>query len=135
MSDEQREREGQRETLIKALSVAVPAVSFGSILVNVLLQQMGLLADPGSFGVGQLAGAILLAALAWLMPRKDIVSLIAPVYALLIFVLPLELQPNLLTQFLFAASMSVLVIRLNHSFSKPRVSRSFEPIEDLEIEP
>lgn len=132
MSDEQREREAQRGTLIKALSVAVPAVSFGSVLLNVLLQQMGLLADPGSFGIGQMAGSILLAALAWTMPRKDIVSLIAPIYALLIFVVPLDLQPNLFTQFLFAVSLSVLVIRLNRSFSMPRQTRSYEPIEDEE---
>lgn len=128
MSDEQRER----EPLIKALSLAVPAVSFGSIMLNVLLLRMGLITDIGPYGIGQFAGAILLGVLAWVLPRKDIVSLMAPIYALLIFVVPLELEPNLLTQILFAASISVLVIRLNRSFSRPLPKRSFEPIENEE---
>lgn len=126
MSDEQRER----EPLIRALNLAVPAVSFGSIMLNVLLVQMGLITDPGPYGVGQFAGAVLLAALAWMMPKKDIVSLMAPIYALMIFVVPLDLKPNLLTQILFAASISVLVIRLNRTFRHPLPKRSFEPVED-----
>jgi len=92
--------------------------------------QMGLITDIGPYGVGQFAASILLAALAWTMPKKDIVSLMAPIYALLIFVVPLELQPNLLTQVLFAASISLLVIRLNRSFRHLPAKRSFEPIED-----
>lgn len=126
MSDEQRER----EPLIRALNLAVPVVSFGSIMLNMLLLQMGLITDIGPYGIGQFAAAILLAGLAWLMPKKDIVSLMAPIYALLIFVVPLELQPNLLTQVLFAASICLLVIRLNRSFRHPPPKRSFAPVED-----
>jgi hypothetical protein len=128
MSDEQRER----DPLIRGLSLAVPAVSFGSIILNVFLLEMGLITDIGPFGAGQFVASILLAILAWTMPRKDIVSLMAPIYALLIFVVPLDLKPNVLTQILFAASISVLVIRLNRSFSQPPAKRSFEPIEDEE---
>jgi len=128
MSDEQSER----RSLIRILRLAVPAVSFGSIVLNLLLFQLGLITDIGPYGAGQFVGALLLSIMALLMPRKDIVSLLAPVYALLIFIVPLDLKPNLLTQILFAASITVLVIRLEHGFSQPPTKRTFEPIDDDE---
>jgi hypothetical protein len=102
----------------RLLSAAVPIVSFGGIVVAVSLAQAGWIQDAGSFVWGCVAGSVVLAYLAYVKPRRDIVSLFAPLYALLIFIVPMEMKPNLLTQVLFAASLTALVIRLNVSFSK-----------------
>jgi hypothetical protein len=107
----------QRDRL---LSAGVPLASFGGILVAFALANVGLIADPGSFSWGCVIGSVLLAYLAYLKPRRDIVSLFAPLYALIIFIVPGDLRPNLLTQILFAASLTVLVVRVNVSFSKKR---------------
>lgn len=100
------------------LAAGVPLASFGGIPAAFALQQAGLIADPGSFAWGCVIGSFLLAYLAYLQPRKDLVSLCAPLFALLIFVVPGDLRPSLLTQLLFAGTLTLLVIRVNRSFSK-----------------
>ncbi|NLX50040.1 MAG: hypothetical protein GXY82_09285 [Methanospirillum sp.] len=107
----------QRDLL---LSIGVPLASFGGIALAFALASAGLIEEPGRFGWGCVVGSVLLAVLAFLKPRKDIVSLTTPLYALILFVVPSELEPNILMQLLFAASLTVLVYRLNRSFSKKR---------------
>ncbi len=107
----------QRDLL---LSAGVPLASFGGIAVAIALANAGLIADPGSFAWGCVIGSVLLAYLAYLKPRRDLVSLCAPLFALIIFIVPGDLRPNMLTQLLFAATLTVLVIRVNRSFSKKR---------------
>jgi hypothetical protein len=112
------------------LSIGVPAFSFGGAALGTLLWQRGYIADPGSFYWGCLAGAALLAYLAWLKPRRDIVALLAPLYAVIIFLIPLENKPTVLLQLLFGASLTVLVVRLNILFSTPPVKKHGEnPME------
>ena len=107
--------DAQRDLL---LSIGVPLASFGGILLAFALAGAGLIEDPGAFGWGCVVGSVLLAVLAYLKPRKDIVALTTPLYAVLLFVVPMELKPNLLMQLLFAASLTVLMLRVNWSFSK-----------------
>ncbi len=102
------------------LSAGVPLASFGGIAVAFGLANAGLIADPGSFAWGCVIGSVLLAYLAYLKPRRDLVSLCAPLFALIIFIVPGDLRPNVLTQLLFAATLTILVIRVNRSFSKKR---------------
>jgi hypothetical protein len=102
-----------------ALSIAVPVVSFGGTGLAILLAWQGVIADAGAFYWGALAGSFLLAWLAWIKPRRDIVSLLAPLYGVIIFLLAVEVQPTVLLQLLFAASLTILVIRLNIRFSTP----------------
>lgn len=101
------------------LTIAVPAVAFGGILVALALEFVGLIPDAGKFGWGCVVASFLLAYLAYIKPRRDIVSLCAPFYGLLIFVVPLEVQPNLLMQVLYAISISFLLLRLHLRFSTP----------------
>ncbi len=102
----------------RLLAFGVPIAAFGGIPVAIGLARAGLVQDPGSFAWGCVIGSVLLAYLAYLKPRRDIVSLLAPLYALLIFIVPMELPPSLLTQVLFAATLTALVVRLQRSFSK-----------------
>jgi hypothetical protein len=102
----------------RLLSVGVPLFSFSGIAIAIALANAGLIADPGQFGWGCVIASVLLAYLAYLKPRRDLVSLFAPLFALLIFVLPGDLVPSLLTQLLFAATVTILMVRLNLQFSK-----------------
>ncbi len=101
-----------------AVSIAIPLVSFGGIPVAIALARLGYIDNPGPFGWGCVLGSLLLAYLAYLKPRRDIVSFSAPIFAFFIFVAPLELPATVLTQVLFAATLTALVVRLNRSFSK-----------------
>jgi hypothetical protein len=119
----------------RALSIAVPVTSFGGIGVALLLQQFGIVADAGRFTWGCVLGAFLLGYLAFGKPKRDIVALCAPLYAFLIFVIPLEITPTLILQFLFAASITILVVRLNMRFSPPaRVPGGLDPMEKFLID-
>jgi hypothetical protein len=118
----------QRDRLLTA---GIPLVSFGGIPVAIALANAGLIDNPGPFAWGCVIGSVLLAYLAYLKPRRDIVSLCAPLFALIIFIVPMETQPTVLTQILFAASLTVLVVRLNRSFSKKRGdARTAVPVSD-----
>jgi hypothetical protein len=112
------------------LSIGVPAFCFGGIGVGMFLQELGYIKDAGFFYWGCLAGSFFLAYLAWGKPRKDIVSLLAPLYAVIIFVFAVEMKPTILLQLIFAASLTILVVRLNIKFSNPPVKEQGEdPME------
>ncbi len=105
--------------------VLVPAISFGSTLIG------GMLTFLIVGTAGSIIASILLAYLAYLKPRKDIVSLLTPLYAVLIF-LNDSFDPALLLpiQILYAASLTILVIRLNARFSqKDTVQRQHPEME------
>jgi hypothetical protein len=112
------------------LSIAVPAFSFGGTGVGILLEEFGYIGNAGLFYWGCLIGSFILAYLAWVKPRKDIVSLLAPMYAILIFIAAVEITPNIILQLLYATSLTVLVVRLNTRFSTPLVKEQGEdPME------
>ena len=118
LSDRQRE-----------IAIAIPVISFGGIVAGVLLQLAGVIPDAAQFWYGPAIGAFLLGYLAWLKPRFDIVSIFAPVYALLILIFPLETQPGLLIVILFAVSITILDIRLVKKFSTPSPFAMEDPME------
>jgi hypothetical protein len=116
----------QRE---RALTIAVPVLAFGGIAVAILLADHGLIADAGTFGWGCVAAAVALGYLAYIKPRRDIVALCAPLYAFFIFVIPMDFMPNLLMQFLFAVSITALMVRLNLKFSSSGIPGGSDPME------
>jgi hypothetical protein len=97
------------------LWVLVPALAWGGILAGFLLPFPGPFLPFGSLGC--VLGSVAIAALAATRQRKDIVSLCTPVFALIIFVTPLETPPGLLMQVLYAATLTALLIRLEKRFS------------------
>jgi hypothetical protein len=106
----------QRELI---LSISIPVITFGGTGIGLLLEQQGVISDAGSFFWGSLAGSFLLAYLAWIKPRKDIVSLLAPLFAIIIFLFSVETKPTVFLQLLFAASLTIIMLRLNIRFSTP----------------
>jgi hypothetical protein len=114
MPDDAPLRLSRRELI---LTIAIPVLSFGGAGLGLLLQQLGIISDAGDFYWGSLVASFLLAYLAWIKPRKDIVSLLAPLYAVIIFLLAVETRPTVILQLLFAASLTILAVRLNRRFS------------------
>lgn len=104
----------------RALYLAVPACAFGGLILAVLLEQSGIIADAADFYWGSVAASVILAYIAFRKPRKDIVSLCTPFFALLIFIVPLETKASLLLQALYAVSITLLMIRLYYRFGTPR---------------
>ncbi|HOT95407.1 MAG TPA: hypothetical protein PK089_09510 [Methanoregulaceae archaeon] len=104
----------------RLLAVSIPVLAFGGIPVAIALARSGWIDDPGRFAWGCVCASLLLAYLAYLKPKKDIVSLLVPFFALLIFIVPMEITPTVLTQVLFAATLTALVVRLQLRFSEKR---------------
>ena len=67
------------------LSIAVPARCSGGAARGILLWQGKGIVDPGSLYRGSLAGAVLSSGPAWIKTGRDIVSLLVPLYAVLVF--------------------------------------------------
>ena len=96
----------------------------------ILLQNAGIIKDAADFYWGSVIASVVLAYLAYIKPRRDIVSLLAPLYALLIFIIPLETRASLVLQALFATSITILVVRLHYRFSTPKIiKREAESME------
>ena len=89
----------------------VPVISFAGVIIGVGFASLAI----GSVACG--IASVFLAIIAYLKPRRDIVALLAPMYALLIFN-PYSSVPNSLTlQVLFAATITVAAIRMEKRFS------------------
>lgn len=106
----------------KTLSLIVLGLVWGGIGTALILSWMGIISDPGSFFWGCIAGSFVLAYLALQKKQLDMVSLLTPVYAIIIFTC-LDINPNLLLQVLYAASITVLLIRIHMNYSTDRSRR------------
>lgn len=97
------------------LWLLVPALSWGGVLAGILLPFSPPYLPFGN--IGCVLSSIVIAVLALRKQRKDIVSLCTPIFALIIFITPLETSPGILMQVLYAATITALVIRLEKRFS------------------
>jgi len=120
-----------RHRLELILSISIPVFSFGGIAIAIHLKNAGFIPDAGTFAWGCVIGACILGYLAYIKPRRDIVAICAPLYALLIFIVPMELTPNLLMQVLFAASITILTVRLNKYFGALNYKGGSDPMEQF----
>jgi len=101
------------------LELAVPVVSFGGILIAFSLLAQGYLLSFRIAPAGCIIASFILAYLAWIRPKKDIVALTTPLYAIILFVLPSDLIPDLIVPILYAISLTILLVRLKYRFGKP----------------
>jgi uncharacterized membrane protein YjjP (DUF1212 family) len=99
------------------LSILVLFLLWGGVAAAVLLSQGGIIDDPGTFFWGCILGSFVDAYLAYGKKKRDIVSMLTPVYAIIIF-MGLELAPTLFLQVLYAGSLTVLLYRLHMNFSE-----------------
>lgn len=110
-------------------TIAIPVLAFGGILVAVGLQQAGIIADAGGFVWGSVAASFLLGYFAYIKPKKDIVAICTPLYGIILFLIPGEIPHTVLMQFLFAISITILLVRLNRRFGSLADIRSGDPME------
>ena len=94
------------------------------------LQLLGVIPDAAEFWYGPAIGAFLLGYLAWLKPRLDVVSICAPIFAVMILIIPLDTKPGILIVILFAVSITILLIRLEKRFSTPIKISEENPMEN-----
>jgi hypothetical protein len=98
----------------KYLWLLVPILSWGGILTGQLIPFSPPYLSFGAYGC--VLASLAIAALALRKKKKDIVSLCVPIFALLIFIIPLETPPSLPMEILYAATLTGLVIRLEKRF-------------------
>jgi len=101
------------------LELAVPVVSFGGILIAFSLLAQGYLLSFRIAAAGCIIASFILAYLAWIRPKKDIVALTTPMYSIIFFVLPTDLIPDLILPILYAISLTILLVRLKYRYGKP----------------
>jgi hypothetical protein len=98
--------------------IAVPVISLGSVGLGIALglQEMPVFTNPGVWGC--IIASFFLGILAYFKPKKDIVALIVPVFALIVFNPFNEISKGLMMQVLFAVTISLVAFRLERSFSE-----------------
>jgi len=101
------------------LELAVPFFSFGGIVLAFFFMSQGNIQDIRIASAGCIIASFILAYLAWIRPKKDIVALTTPLYAIILFVLPSDLIPDLILPILYAISLTILLVRLKYRFGKP----------------
>lgn len=99
---------------------AVPLFSFGGALLAILLWSAGLAGDLRFTAAGCVIASFVLAYLAWIRPKKDIVSLTTPIYAIIFFAVPLDDSvATIVLEILYAVSLTALLVRLKYRFGTP----------------
>jgi hypothetical protein len=103
------------------LDLAVPVLSFGGAALAIFARMTGAVIDLRFTALGCVLASFLLAYLAWIRPKKDIVALTTPIYALIFFAVPLD-DPaaTIILELLYAASLTILLVRLKYRFGAPR---------------
>ncbi|MDT8358177.1 MAG: hypothetical protein RQ758_06705 [Methanomicrobiaceae archaeon] len=98
--------------------LVVPVISFGGIVLGMLfsMQDNPILSNPGV--IGCIAASFILGIIAYLKPKKDLVALLAPMYAVIIFNPYTEFETGLVMQLLYALTITGVGIRLEKRFSK-----------------
>jgi len=108
--------ERMRDTRNLYLEALVPLLAFGSTILGIILYHAGILAEIQYAGIGGFLASCLLAVLAWLRPRKDIVSLTTPIYGFIFLITPIDYTGGVVLQLLYACGLTVLLIRLRSRF-------------------
>jgi len=75
------------------LEAAVPLFSFGGAFLAILSEWQGILLDFHIPALGCVLASFILAYLAWIRPKKDIVALSTPIYSFIFFLI----RPNFST--------------------------------------
>lgn len=97
--------------LQKVLCVLSLVIPWAGIVFSFLLHSMGIIENEGSFIWGCVLGSCVLAALALLFEKKDIVSIMTPIYALIIF-FSMEIPWTIFLQVLYSCTLTILLWRL-----------------------
>jgi len=118
----QTPREKSDQSAIKShrwLELAVPFFSFGGGLLAIVFLITGAPADFRISILGCVIASWVLAYLAWIRPKKDIVALSTPIYSFIFIAVPTDTSSAVILELLYAVSLTVLLVRLKYRFGKP----------------
>jgi len=106
------------------LEIAVPLLSFGGALIAILLWVTRAAIDIRVTIVGCILASWVLAYLAWIRPKKDIVALTTPIYSFIFIAIPGDPFSTIVLEVLYAASLTILLVRLKYRFGRPGIAIS-----------
>jgi hypothetical protein len=112
------------EQVNRLLELAVPLFSFGGAFLAIFFSEMGIPVDFHYTAIGCVIASCILAYLAWIRPKKDIVALTTPIYAFIFFLVPTDEETGIVLQLLYAVSLTILLVRLKYRFGKPGTAAS-----------
>jgi hypothetical protein len=101
------------------LELAVPLFSFGGALFAILFWITDAQIDIRVTILGCVIASWVLAYLAWIRPKKDIVALSTPVYSFIFIAVPTDNFSAMVLELLYAVSLTILLVRLKYRFGKP----------------
>ena len=101
------------------LEFAVPLFSFGGALIAILFLITGAQTDFRISILGCVIASWVLAYLAWIRPKKDIVALSTPIYSFIFIAVPTDSSSAVILELLYAVSLTILLVRLKYRFGKP----------------
>ena len=100
------------------LELAVPLLSFGGALLAVIFLITNAQLDFRISILGCVLASWVLAYLAWIRPKKDIVALSTPIYSFIFIAVPTDVSSSIVLELLYAASLTILLVRLKHQFGR-----------------
>jgi hypothetical protein len=118
------------------LSFLVIILAWGGIALAILFQYAGLISHGAHHPWGCVFASFVIAYLAYIKERKDIVTLFTPLCAILIFFgLGIE-SPSFLLQFLYALTLMAMLLRLHLTFSTlpKKEEKILSPEEEAELD-
>ncbi len=99
------------------MEAAIPVLSFGGAALAIVLWKFNIPLDLRVTILGCVVASCLLAYLAWIRPRKDIVALTTPIYSFVFLAAPLETLSTIILELLYATSLSIMLVRLKKRFN------------------
>lgn len=113
MPDENPNRHSHR-----LMEMGVPLLSFGGAALAVIFWTTGAEIDFRLSILGCVLASWLLAYLAWIRPKKDIVALTTPIYSFIFLAVPTDSFSAVILELLYAASLTILLVRLKYRFGR-----------------
>jgi hypothetical protein len=125
MADISKENSQQSKKSVHIwLELAVPLLSFGGALLAIFILITGAQTDFRISILGCVLASWVLAYLAWIRPRKDIVALSTPIYSFIFLAVPTDTPSAVILELLYAVSLTILLVRLKYRFGVPGTAAS-----------
>jgi len=116
ISDNPEQEKQAEEMSHRWLELAVPLLSFGGALLAFIILVTNIPLDFRISIFGCVLASWVLAYLAWIRPRKDIVALSTPLYSFIFIAIPTDVFSSVVLEMLYAASLTILLVRLKYRF-------------------
>ena len=107
------------DTMNRLMDYAVPILSFGGAFFGLVFFMFNVEIDIRISILGSVFASWVLAYLAWIRPKRDIVALTTPIYSFIFLGFPLDTFSVVVLEVLYAVSLTTLLVRLKYRFGAP----------------